>query len=91
MWSGLSVTVIDPYEAGGGFGQLEILLRVLPKNWGDPRPCWCRAGDGKWERKGGKDRIIPYRTTSLLLPSVGTVLACTGREMVVSLPLGFLE
>lgn len=51
-------------------------------------------GVGGWkmgEGKGGKDRIIPYRKTSLSLSSVGTVFACTGREMVVSLPLDFLQ
>lgn len=49
-------------------------------------------GVGGWKMgKGGKDRIIPYRKTSLSLSSVGTVFACTGREMVVSLPLDFLQ
>lgn len=49
------------------------------------------AGLGVWGWKMGEKRIIPYRKASLLLSSVGSVFACTGREMVLSLPLDFLE
>lgn len=36
-------------------------------------------------RSGEKDKIIQYRKTSLLLSSVGTMFACTVREIAFSL------
>lgn len=85
-------------------GQARLSLPSTPTRWGEDlgnlrffclitevtQGC-VSAGLGVWGWKMGEKRIIPYRKASLLLSSVGSVFACTGREMVLSLPLDFLE
>lgn len=98
LWSGLSVTVIEPYKAGGGLGNVSccfvFCLRtgvteaaVCASRWGVGAGLGvCRSPmveeKGRW--RGEKGKMTPYRKTSLLLSSVGT-FACAAREMAVSL------
>lgn len=67
MWSGLSVTVIEPYEASEGLNNSRFFFVFCLKKWSGPRPPfghrlaiasrWCvSAGRGVWGSEMGEKR-----------------------------------